>query len=174
VRGVTQANDSCDLSRTITIKDSHQKTYTKTSSQSIQTSLTTTLGGANVGTIGSTIGATASITDSFTEGLTAEISDSVTIPKCSVVTWWHQYRTASFNFYQGRQVDYHFGWGNEVTQGRIDFNEYTQSTITSASGTCMECVPEPSSCTLFAIAMCFGAFIHRARRKRPVVLLDTH
>jgi hypothetical protein len=53
-----------------------------------------------------------------------------------------------------------------LTIGNIRFTEYTQSTITSAQGTC---VPEPSSVISFAITMCFGALIQRARRKRPVM-----
>ena len=171
IQGATQANDSCDISRTITFTDSYQKTYTQTSSQSIQSSLTYTLG-ANVATIGSTIGATASISESFTQGMTSQISDSVTIPKCSVVTWWHQYRIADFEFYQGRQKDLDliglFAWRDEITQGNIRFNEYTQSTITSAQGEGVS-VPEPSSVILVTIAMCFGALMHRARRKRPVM-----
>jgi hypothetical protein len=166
LQGKTQANDSCDISRTITFKDTFQKTYTTTSSQSIQSSLTSTLGTANVASIGSTIGATASISESFTQGQTSEISDSVIIPKCSVVTWWHQYRIANFDFYQGRQEDWPGFWRDDLTIGNIRFTEYTQSTITSAQGTC---VPEPSSVISFAITMCFGALIQRARRKRPVM-----
>ncbi len=169
IQGATQANDSCDISRTITFTDSYQKTYTQTSSQSIQSSLTYTLG-ANVATIGSTIGATASISESFTQGMTSQISDSVTIPKCSVVTWWHQYRITDFEFYQGRQTDLSLigSWRNDIYDGNIRFNEYTQSTITSAQGEGVS-VPEPSSVILVTIAMCFGALMHRARRKRPVM-----
>lgn len=169
IQGATQANDSCDISRTITFTDSYQKTYTQTSSQSIQSSLTYTLG-ANVATIGSTIGATASISESFQQGMTSQISDSVTIPKCSVVTWWHQYRITDFEFYQGRQTDLSLigSWRNDIYDGNIRFNEYTQSTITSAQGEGVS-VPEPSSVILVTIAMCFGALMHRARRKRPVM-----
>ncbi|RXK80370.1 hypothetical protein EST62_12730 [Chlorobaculum sp. 24CR] len=39
-KGTSQANDTCDISRTITLKSSYEKTYTETSSQSIQTSAT--------------------------------------------------------------------------------------------------------------------------------------
>lgn len=163
IQGESYANDSCEIALRLTLTESHQASFTQTSSQSIQSSLTSTLTAPEIGSIGSTIGATDSISMSFTQGNNIGVQYDLTIPKCSVVTFWHQYRIADFEFLQGRQVDLVGGWENVVTDGRITFTEYTMTTITTAPGVC---VPEPSSLISLAITAGSGALAHCARRKR--------
>lgn len=163
-QGPTQGNDSCDLDRKVTFQTTYEKSYTRTSSTEIQTSLTSTLGKADVASIGSSVGVTTGVSDSFTAGVMVSISDEVTIPPCTTVTWWHLYKTTQFEFTQFRQIDNLGYWGFQDIRGTITVREYQQSTITSVTG---KCVPAPAGAVLAAVAA--GLFAVRRRRSRAAL-----
>jgi len=154
-------NNSCIVEASATQKRTYTQTYSWTASTTIQTALEAMVGVEAIGQIKSTTSVSDTFSQSWTEQIIEEDEVTVSIPCCTVMGKWNQYKMTEIVFDIGIQRDHTGYWGAEDEVGLwVAEKELLGLDIESISG---ECVPEPATVLLLGLGSL--ALVRRRRGK---------